>query len=252
MEYTINKIAKMSGVSTRTLRYYDDLGLLKPTRITSSNYRIYGEKEIDKLQLILFYRELEVPLLKIKDIINDKGFDEVDALEEHRVNLELKLEKYKKLINTLDETIKTRKEHINMKDNDKFEGFKDKLISDNEEKYGDEVREKYGEDSLDYSNKKVKNMSKEEYDRIVTLTNEVNSTIKAAFETGDPTSELAMKACELHKKWLMVYWKEYSKEAHLGVVKMYVEDDRFKEYYNKNACIGAAEFLYEAIKVYLS
>ncbi len=252
MEYTINKFAKISGVSARTLRYYEELDLLKPTRVNSSNYRIYGDKEIDKLQLILFYKELEVPLVKIKEILDNKNFNEITALEQHKLNLELKIKKYKKLINTLDKTIKSKKENESMKDIDKFEGFKDKLISENEEKYGDEVREKYGKESLEYSNKRIKNMSKDEYEYVVNLTNDVNLTIKAALKAGDPTSELAMKACDLHKEWLMIYWKEYSKEAHLSVVKMYVEDERFTAYYIENVGVGAAEFLYEAMKIYLA
>ncbi len=252
MEYTINKVAKISGVSTRTLRYYDELGLLKPTRVNSSNYRIYGDKEIDRLQQILFYKELEMPLLDIKVILESNSFNDLDALEEHRRNLELKLDKYSKLICTLDKTIKSRRENTVMKDIDKFECFKDDLISENEKLYGEEIRKKYSKESIEYSNKKIKNMSEKEYEHVVNLTNEVNSTIKAALETGDPASDLAMKACELHKEWLMLYWKEYSEEAHLGLVKMYVEDERFTAYYIKNVGLGGAEFLYDAMSVYLN
>ena len=70
MEYTILKLGKLAGVSTRTLRYYDEIGLLKPTRINSSGYRIYGSPEVDRLQQILFYRELGVGLMDIKKIVN--------------------------------------------------------------------------------------------------------------------------------------------------------------------------------------
>ncbi len=252
MEYTINKVARISGVSTRTLRYYDELGLLKPARINSSNYRIYGEKEIDKLQLILFYKELEIPLLDIKEIIEGKNFNDIDALIDHKRNLELKLKRYHKLINTLDETIKSRKENTTMKETDKFEGFKDDLISKNDKTYGDEVREKFGRESLEYSNKKIKNMSKDEYERVDNLRKKVDSTIKAAFELGDPSSELSIKACELHKEWIMVYWKEYSKEAHLGLAKMYVDDERFTAYYVNNVGVGAAEFFLKAMQHYIT
>ena len=73
MEYTVQKLGKMAGVSTRTLRYYDEIGILKPARINSSGYRIYGQAEVDRLQQILFYRELGVSLENIKDI-SDRTF----------------------------------------------------------------------------------------------------------------------------------------------------------------------------------
>ena len=83
MEYTVNELSKLAGVSTRTIRYYDEIGILKPSRINSSGYRIYGQKEIDLLQQILFYRELG-GLSKIKEIIYDPSFDIDMALTEHR------------------------------------------------------------------------------------------------------------------------------------------------------------------------
>ena len=83
MEYTVSQLAKMSGVSTRTLRYYDEIGLLSPVRIEHNKYRIYGKKEVDLLQQILFYRELKVPLERISQIIKAPDFDKRKALEEH-------------------------------------------------------------------------------------------------------------------------------------------------------------------------
>ena len=87
MEYTVQKLGLMAGISTRTLRYYDEIGILKPARINSSGYRIYGQAEVDKLQQILFYRELGVSLENIKDIVNDPSFDCLKALGEHREKL---------------------------------------------------------------------------------------------------------------------------------------------------------------------
>ena len=87
MEYTIKKLAQIAGVSTRTLRYYDEIGILKPARINSSGYRIYGQKEIDRLQHILFYRELGVELDKIGEFVNDPTYDCISALQDHREKL---------------------------------------------------------------------------------------------------------------------------------------------------------------------
>ena len=83
MEYTIQKLAQLAGVSTRTLRYYDEVGILKPARINSSGYRMYGEKEINQLQQILFYRALDVRIDEIKRILLSPSYDELEALTDH-------------------------------------------------------------------------------------------------------------------------------------------------------------------------
>lgn len=87
MEYTVQKLGQIAGISTRTLRYYDEIGLLKPARINSSGYRIYGQAEVDRLQQILFYRELSLSLENIKEILNAPSFDGAAALREHREKL---------------------------------------------------------------------------------------------------------------------------------------------------------------------
>ena len=102
LEYTIKKLGQMAGVSTRTLRYYDEIGILKPARINSSGYRIYGQKEVDLLQQILFYRTLEVDLAAIKEIIASPGFDRIKALSEHREKLLEKKEQLNRLLVNLD------------------------------------------------------------------------------------------------------------------------------------------------------
>ena len=91
--------------------------------------------------------------------------------------------------------------------------------------------------------------TKEQFEEIEALTKELNETLKAAFCQGDPAGELAQKAAELHKKWLCFYWDKYTKEAHIGLANMYVQDPRFKQYYDKIAP-GCAEFLRDAIEVY--
>jgi DNA-binding transcriptional MerR regulator len=83
VEYTVQKLASLAGVSGRTLRYYDEIGILKPARINSSGYRIYGQAEVDRLQQIMFYRELGVSLAKIKEILTAPDFSILDALSDH-------------------------------------------------------------------------------------------------------------------------------------------------------------------------
>ena len=249
MEYTINKLAKLSGVSTRTLRYYDELGLLSPARISSNEYRIYGEKEINRLQQMLFYRELGVSLEEIRNILASKDFDGLSALESHLTALLARREQLDLLVANVEKTIKTMKGEMIMSDQEKFEGFLQKLADHNERQYGEEAREKYGDERINRSNTKVLNMSKEQFVELEMLTEDLNEILKAAFEQGDPASVLAQKACELHKKWLCFYWEDYSKEAHKGVTQMYVDDPRFTAYYDKIAP-GCAVFLRDAVAIY--
>lgn len=249
MEYTVQKLGKLAGISTRTLRYYDEIDILKPARINSSGYRIYGQAEVDRLQQILFYRELGVGLNDIKNIINEETFDGATALIEHRRKLLEKRKQLDLLIANVDKTIASKNGGIKMSNKEKFEGFKKNMIEENEKKYGKEIREKYGDDTVNKSNKKIKGMTEEQYNEVTALESELLKTLSEAFEIGDPTGEIAQKAADLHKKWLSYYWTSYSKEAHAGLAQMYVDDERFTAYYDKEKP-GTAEFLRDSILIY--
>ncbi|MFD2214380.1 MerR family transcriptional regulator [Metabacillus endolithicus] len=251
MEYTVKKLATLAGVSTRTLRYYDEIGILKPARINSSGYRIYGHDEVNKLQQIMFYRELGVDLDSIKQILSSPSFDQTAALEEHLENLLSKRAQLNVLIENVTKTIATKEGRITMSDNEKFEGFKDQLIEENEQKYGEEIRSKYGNATVDKSNNKLKNMSQYQYSQAEQLGADILNILNEAFKTGDPGSELAQKTADLHRQWLSLYWDHYTKEAHAGLAQMYVEDERFSAYYDKENK-GTAEFLRDAILIYTS
>ncbi len=251
MEYTVKQIAEIAGISTRTLRYYDKIGLLKPAHINSAGYRIYTSDEVDLLQQILFFRALDMPLKEIDKIINDDTFDSLRALKEHKIKLQKKQDQLNALINTLDKTIAATEEGIIMSDKDKFEGFKEKMINENEKKYGKEARAKYGNEAVDRSNTKVRGMTQEQLERADALAVEIAETLKAAFLTGDPSSDVAQKAVLLHKEWLQCYWPTYSKEAHAGIAQMYVDDERFTAYYDVGQP-GTAKFLRDAVMVYVN
>ena len=159
--------------------------------------------------------------------------------------------------NQLDALMQTYKKHtitkgeITMSYKEKFKDFTQQLIDDNETKYGEEIRKKFSNEIVDASNAKIKGMTQEDYAKVEALSAEVNEALKIAFEQGDPASELAQKACELHKKWLCYFWDSYTKEAHIGIAQMYVDDPRFTAYYDKIAD-GCAVFLRDAILVYCS
>lgn len=246
MEYTVNKLAKMSGISGRTLRYYDQIGLLKPARISSSGYRIYGTKEVDLLQQILFYREMEMSLDEIMSILHDPGFDRMAALQKHYDSLRKKRARLDRLMTTVEKTIVNAKEGSFMQDEEKFAGFKEQLIETNEQQYGKEIREKYGEETIRASNEKFRGMSRENYQAMTALEEEIFELLEKAAATGNPASEASQKLAEKHKRWLMFTWPDYTKEAHAGLAEMYVSDERFAAYYDKKV-EGGAKVLRDAI-----
>lgn len=252
MEYMVSKLAHLSGVSARTLRYYDEINLLKPKRISSSGYRIYGRQEVNLLQQILFYRELEFSLDEIKVLIYAEDFDTLSALKDHLLRLTNERQRLDQLILTVKKSIQAEKGEIQMEDREKFEAFKKQMIAENEERYGNEIREKYGEDVIDQSNKKLGNLSVEEYQVMEKLMLDLNQKLAEATELGDPKSELAQKVAQLHQEWIKSAWPDgyYDKQKHYNLSLMYIHDERFKAYYERVAP-GAAEFLNKALKNYL-
>ncbi len=249
MEYTVKELADLAGVTSRTIRYYDQIGILKPARINESGYRVYGSRQVDLLQQILFYRELGVELDEIRAIVTDPNFDRVKALYEHREKLLSKRSELELLIANVERTIAAQERGMIMTDQEKFEGFKQRLVAENERKYGKEVREKYGAEAVERSNQAFLNMTEAQYAEFTELGNQLIETLKQAFASGDPAGELAQKAAELHRKWLTFTWGNYNKEAHAGVAQLYVDDPRFTEYYDQHQP-GLAKFLRDAVLIY--
>jgi len=249
MEYSINALAKLAGISVRTLHYYDEIMLLTPRRISSNGYRVYGEKEVDCLQQILFYRELGLPLDEINRIMRAEDYDAAAALTQHLTSLLTKRDRLDRVIANVTKTISAQKGEITMSDKEKFEGFKKNLIDENEQKYGKEIRSLFGDQAVDASNAKLMGLTPEKYAEVQELSLLINQTLKQAQEQGDPAGELAQKVCGMHKKWLSFYWQKYSKEAHKGLAQAYVDDPRFRKYYD-DIGPGCAEFLRDAIMIY--
>ncbi len=248
MEYGIKDLAKLTGLTTRTLRYYDEIDLLKPSRIGENGYRFYNSNELEKLQQIMFYRKRGFELKQIKDILYNPNYDVSKALKEHLSALELQRENIDSLIRNVKLTILALEGDYKMTDKERFEVFKEELVKENEVKYGQEIRSKYGDEAVDESNKRMLNMSKEKYDRFKALEEEIKNKLEEAV-TGqmDPSSEAGKELTAMHKEWLLMTWKAYSSEAHKGLAKMYVCDDRFKSYYDSKVA-GCADFLQKSIE----
>jgi len=249
MEYSVNKISKMSGVSARILRYYDEIDLLKPEKVNPSGYRIYGQVEVDTLQQILFYRELGFSLDDIKKLLTAPDFDREVAFATHLSELHNKRKRLDTLISNVNKSISAMKGDAVMSDKEKFEGFKQSLIDENERQYGAEVRKKYGARAVDESNTHLKGFTREQYDEGERLRLAFETELKTAFDAGDPAGEPAQRACDLHRQWLCVFYPKYNKEYHKGLGEMYVADERFRANYDKIAP-GCTEFLRDAVNIY--
>ncbi len=251
MEYTVLKLGKLAGISTRTLRYYDEIGLLHPQKVTASGYRVYGEKEVDALQQILYFRELDIPLTDIKAILNAPSFDQQAALNSHLAQLKLRRDRLDRLIQNVEKTIFHEKGSITMSNKEKFEAFKKDLVQGNEKKYGSEIRQKYGNTQVDESNARMLKQTQEEYDTMHKAEDALLNGLENAVKEGlDPSGPEGLRLAALHKDWLSYTWKQYAKEAHLGLAQMYVEDERFTVYYDKNVK-GCAQFLRDAISAFV-
>jgi DNA-binding transcriptional MerR regulator len=150
MDYSVKQLADLASVSRRTLLYYDEIGLLRPTSVGSKGYRSYGEQALLRLQQVLFYRELGLELEAIRSILERPGFDVKEALQEHRRRLQLRIRRLEGLIDTLDKTLQFMKGQTTMGMGELFEGF------DEETQARDEVEaaQRWGEDKVKESRRR--------------------------------------------------------------------------------------------------
>lgn len=251
MEYTVKALAELAGISARTIRYYDQIHLLSPLRTSDAGYRYYGTEQVDRLQQILFYRELGLPLDEIASLLDDPGFDAQAALQSHLDTLKQQRSRLDRLIQTVEKTILHNTGAINMTNQEKFEGFQQKRIRENEETYGAELRARYGNEKMDQFNAKMLALSPEEYELWNSLGEEILATLEHSVLTGtDPGSDAGKHLAELHRRWLSYSWPHYSPAAHRGLAQMYVEDERFTAYYDQHVA-GCAAFLRDAITTHI-
>ncbi|WP_343208855.1 MerR family transcriptional regulator [Anaerolentibacter hominis] len=252
MEYTVLKLARLAGISSRTLRYYDEIGLLKPERLSQSGYRIYGQKQLDLLQQILFYRELGFELDQIQDVLSDPAFDVHSALESHLKALYERRNRLDSLIQTVKKTLRKEEGNYTMTDQEKFKGFIKAELDKNEAAYGKEIRDKYGDQAVEASNQKFAGLTEEEYNQMNELGDAIRRELEEAVVNKEsPEGEKGRKIASMHREWLTFTWPAYSAEAHAGLVRMYTEDPRFTAYYDENTA-GCAAFLRDAVISWLS
>lgn len=250
MEYTIKALADLAGVTPRTLRWYDQKGLLKPRRTTEAGYRLYGPEEVNRLQTILFYKELGLDLSAIGALLSAPDFRREAALQSHLKELKSRKKRLDALILTVQRTIDEAKGGTRMSDHEKFEAFKRRAVETNEAQYGREIREKYGDKEVDRANASVLSLTEEEYREWKSLGDEILTALPAAVRSGaDPAGEEGRRIARLHRRWLSYSWEAYTPQAHRGLGELYTADARFTAYYDREAP-GCAAFLRDAIRAY--
>ena len=240
MKMKINEVAKLTGITVRTLQYYDSIGLLTPSQILDNGYRLYDSENLETLQQILFFKELDFPLNEIKEIIANPKFNKIEALKNHKELLIKKREHVDNLIKLITNT-------INGDDNMSFKEFDISEI----EKYKSEVISRWG-NTKEYkeSETKTKNYDNNKWEEINSDTNNILKEF-ANFRHLSPDCENVQN---LVKQWQLFVCKNFydcSNEILRQLGEMYIADNRFKENIDKNG-EGTAEFMSRAIKIYCS
>lgn len=249
MQYKVKELAKFSGVTVRTLHYYDEIGLLIPENISAAGYRLYTESDIEKLQQILFFRELDFSLQEIKSIIDRTDYERASVLKLHRDMLVARKERLENLIETVENTIESIERGIEMSKKDMFKNFDMTEIEKHKEKYAKETEEKYGNsDAYKESMKKTSKYTKEDWAKITKEGGENYERLSKLMNRPpqDPEVQQVVKQCRDH---ITKYFYNCTLEIFRGLGQMYVMDERFTANIDKFG-VGLAQFLHEAIEVY--
>lgn len=249
MAYKVKELADLSGVSVRTLHYYDEIGLLKPAYITDKDYRFYEEKELLKLQQILFFRELSIPLGEIKRIMNSSDFDQLKALRSHRSVLAGEISRKQNLINTIDKTVKYLGGKIDMEHQNLYYGFNSPKQKQYEKYLLDENI--VTEAELAKSKKKVDSWSEIDKKKYQTECHEINRELVSSLETFlYPSDSKVQSIIKKHYDWISKCWPyKPTKEKYIQLSEIYQENPDFKAFFN-NYHPRLAHFLAEGMKVF--
>jgi DNA-binding transcriptional MerR regulator len=243
MAYTIKEIAELGGVTTRTLRYYDEIGLLAPADTGGNGYRYYDQESLLRLQQILFFRELGVPLRDIQAMMSLPDFNLLEALENHRKALQTRASRLDRLIDTVDQTIATLKGEWIMTAKDYFEGF-------DETRYADEVRERWGQTpQFAESQKKWAGFSKDQKEAIKAEGGRITLRMVSSDPGASPDDPDVQAAVGEYYDYLNRNFYTCDLEFLRGLSDMWAEDPRFAINYERIREGGAA-FVREAVHIY--
>ena len=240
--YTIKQIADLASVTTRTLRYYDQIGLLSPASTGGNGYRYYDRSSLLRLQQILFLRELDVPLQEIRRLLSQPNLDLQAVLSRHRAALDRRRKRLQKLIETIDHTIANLKGENNMTDSEYFEGF-------DQSQYEEEVRERWG-DTPQYaeSQRKWKSFTKEQKDAILKTSSELTLRMVAQADSSPDDADVQAAVGEYFTHMNQSFYT-FNLEFFRNLSDMWVADERFAANYEKIRKGGAA-FVRQAVHIY--
>jgi MerR family transcriptional regulator, thiopeptide resistance regulator len=248
--YTVRQLARLSGVSVRTLHHYDAIGLLKPALLGENRYRYYGSEELLRLQDILFHRELGVPLQEIGKLLATEGRDRVAILSEHRTKLAERIESSRLLLLTIDRTIAELNGAGMMNDKDLYRGFAPEKQAEYEEwlveNYGDGMR-----DSIDASKAKIGELGPEGMQAALAEGEAAETALAERFLGGtDADSPELDPALARHRAWVSRMWdRDCAPGAYAGLADLYLAHPDFRARYEARA-EGFADWLTTAMKAY--
>ncbi|KGX90540.1 transcriptional regulator [Pontibacillus halophilus JSM 076056 = DSM 19796] len=250
MAYTVKEVAGLSGVSVRTLHYYDEIGLLMPAYKGENGYRYYEERELELLQQVLFFRELGMNLETIRELLQEQDFHVIQALKTHRKHLVQKAERLQQLVDTIDRTIEAKKGEWMMNPKEMFDGFQ----KEQQQEYERELIKEYGPDAeglIKESWNNIKSWKKEEFDEMKEKNKELNRRFAELIEEGEaPEGKRAQQLVVEHYNWINAFYTP-TKEVYEGLGELYVTHPDFKRNYDR-VHPHLAEYLRQAMKEYAS
>ena len=243
MKLQVKEFAELTGVSVRPLHYYDEIGLLKPSYVDEQNgYRFYDEASLERMQEILFYRELDFPLKSIAEILASPNYDKQKALAEQKRLLTLKKDRLERLIAALEQA---EKAEITMSafDNSEYETAR--------QQYEDEAKQRWGDtDAYKESRAKTSGYSKEKWNDVLGGLDGVLAEFAECKKRGESAdSAAAQRLVKKLQDYITANFYHCTDDIHAGLGQMYVCDERFKNTIDSHG-EGAAEFVAEAIGIY--
>ncbi|CAL9533364.1 HTH-type transcriptional activator TipA [Streptomyces sp. enrichment culture] len=244
MSYSVGQVAGFAGVTVRTLHHYDDIGLLVPSERSHAGHRRYSDADLDRLQQILFYRELGFPLDEVAALLDDPDADPRAHLRRQHALLTARIEKLQKMAAAVEHAMEARNMGINLTPEEKFEVFGDK----DPEQYADEAEARWGgTEAYAESQRRAAGYTKEDWKRMQAEVADWGERYDALMAAGEPpTGEAALAMAEEHRQHICTWFYECPYEVHKGLAEMYVGDERFKQFYDSMRP-GLAEHLKEAI-----
>ncbi|ARI78951.1 MerR family transcriptional regulator [Halobacillus mangrovi] len=247
--YKVREVADLAGISVRTLHHYDHIGLLNPVRTGENGYRLYGEEELARLQQILFFREMDFTLDKIKQILDNPDFDQEQALNTHRKILMEKRNRLDRIIDSVEQTLQALEGGRKMSNKDRFEPFDKSEMEAHQKKYEKEVKERWGgSDAYKESKKKAASYTEEDWKRIQEEGYEIDRQIIARMNQGPEDQEVQRLIGE-KRQHITDNFYHCTPEIFRGLADMYVNDPRFTKNIDKLK-EGYAAFLQKAMHAY--